>query len=409
MQDKTLRAPVPTAAPSDDALELDDPSIGNRLSKRIKSLFVAASVIAIVVGGFQIASNYSNPFQSGGAANTPEPTATQTPSPIKRDTAKQDSGVAPETLSASPQLPGMIPQTSTFGLLAPNTTLPPPSQPAPVAAPPANAVPHNDVTGSLSPSQRYRGSTAAPAIGPPQSVPGEAVPIAIGGANLRNAAQRGDAGAAYEVAVRFAEGRGVATNIGESARWLERAAQAGLAPAQFRLGSLYEKGQGVKKDLEKARQNYAAAAAQGNAKAMHNLAVLYAEGLNGKPDFANASQWFQKAATRGVADSQYNLAVLYARGLGAGKNLGESYKWFALAAAQGDKDAARKRDDVAAQLDAKELAAAKQAVKAFTAEPQPPAAINVPQPAGGWDAAAPSASPEPSRARASAAVKLGRR
>src|SRR4029079_973240 len=102
------------------------------------------------------------------------------------------------------------------------------------------------------------------------------VPSAIGGAKPRNAARNGDPAAAYEIAVRFADGHGIAASASDAARWFDRAAQAGLAPAQFRLGSAYEKGIGVKKDLEKARKNYAAAAAQGNAKAMHNLAVLYA-------------------------------------------------------------------------------------------------------------------------------------
>ena len=99
-----------------------------------------------------------------------------------------------------------------------------------------------------------------------------------------------------------------------------------------------------------------AAAGKGHAKAMHNLAVLYAEGIDGKPDYANAAQWFRKAAEHGVADSQYNLGVLAARGIGMDRNIAESYKWFALAAAQGDKDAGRKRDEVATQLDAQTLA-----------------------------------------------------
>jgi localization factor PodJL len=197
--------------------------------------------------------------------------------------------------------------------------------------------------------------------------------------------------------------------MGESARWFERAAQAGLAQAQFRLGSLYEKGQGVKKDLEKARQSYLAAAAQGNGKAMHNLAVLYAEGFNGKPDFATAVRWFQKASARGIADSQYNLAVLYARGMGGEKNLVESYKWFALAAASGDKEAGHKRDEVAGQLDAKDLATAKHAVKTWTAVPQPAAATNVPQPPGGWDEAAPAATEVPKVRASAGTVKVGRR
>ena len=59
------------------------------------------------------------------------------------------------------------------------------------------------------------------------------MPIAIGGSRLRSAAVAGDAAAAYEVAVRFAEGRGVAADMEEAARWYERAASKGLTPAQF--------------------------------------------------------------------------------------------------------------------------------------------------------------------------------
>jgi localization factor PodJL len=177
----------------------------------------------------------------------------------------------------------------------------------------------------------------------------------------------------------------VATNVQSAAQWYERAASKGLAPAQFRYGSLLEKGQGVKKDLGQARRLYQAAAAKGHAKAMHNLAVLYAEGIDGKPDYATAAQWFRKAALHGIADSQYNLGVLCARGLGTEKNMTESYKWFALAADQGDREAARKRDEVAAHLDAGALATAQQAVKSFAAMPQPHEATTVAVPPGGWD------------------------
>ena len=153
---------------------------------------------------------------------------------------------------------------------------------------------------------------------------------------------------------------------------------------------MLEKGQGVKKNLTRARRLYLAAAGQGNAKAMHNLAVLYAEGIDGKPDYAAAVSWFRKAAQHGIADSQYNLGVLFARGIGVEKNLGEAYKWFALAAAHGDKESAKKRDDVASRLDAKELAAARHAVASFKAEPQPEIATAVPTPPGGWDKGGPA-------------------
>ena len=257
-----------------------------------------------------------------------------------------------------------------------------------MTAPPAQ--PKNDVTGSI--PARAKGPQLAPMT--------DQLPLAIGGPQLRSAAAGGDVGAAYEVALRFAEGRGVPMNLTEAARWFERAAGKGLVPAQFRYASMLEKGQGVKKDLPQARRLYLAAAAKGSAKAMHNLAVLYAEGIDGKPDYGIAVKWFQQAAQRGIADSQYNLGVLAARGLGTDKNFTESYKWFALAAAKGDAESAKKRDEVASHLDPQALAAAQQAVKSFVPTPQPEEATAVPKPQGGWDDAKGPA-PRPPRLRSS--------
>jgi localization factor PodJL len=204
-------------------------------------------------------------------------------------------------------------------------------------------------------------------------------------ASLRAAAAKGDPAAEYEIAQRYADGRGVPQNLSDAADWYDRAAKQGLAPAQFRLGGFYEKGFGVKKDLGAARRLYTAAADSGNAKAMHNLAVLYAEGIDGKPDYQNAAKWFRKAADYGLSDSQYNLGILYGRGIGMQPDLAEAYKWFALAARDGDKDSAAKRDDVGSRLDPKALSAVKLAVEAWTALDQPEAATQAAAPAGGWD------------------------
>ncbi len=261
---------------------------------------------------------------------------------------------------------------------------------------PTPAMRTSEVTGSLPPAQANAATLAS------QRAPNaaEMLPNAIGNSALRSAAAAGNPAAEYEIGVRFIEGRGVPQNSEEAAHWLARAADHGLAPAQYRLGSLYEKGQGVKKDLMEARRLYVAAAQQGNAKAMHNLAVLYAVGLEGGPDYKSASEWFQKAAEHGVADSQYNLGILYARGVGVEPNLAESYKWFALAAQQGDKDAAKKRDEVAARLDPQALVAARLAVQTWTADPEPDKATKVEAPGADKDRAlpiAPSAKSKPGR------------
>ena len=227
--------------------------------------------------------------------------------------------------------------------------------------------------------------SVTPSTAPARDLTEMPLPPTIGGKTLIAAASAGEPGASYEVAIRFAQGRNAPQNLAMAAAWFERAARSGLAPAQFRLGSMYEKGLGIKKDLPEARRLYLAAADKGNAKAMHNLAVLYAEGLDGKPDYAVASQWFRRAAAHGIIDSQYNLAILYARGVGVERNASESYKWFALAAKGGDKDAAKKRDEIAARLDPKQLESAKLNVESFITEPQPDEATAAKAPPGGWD------------------------
>jgi localization factor PodJL len=171
-----------------------------------------------------------------------------------------------------------------------------------------------------------------------------------------------------------------------AAQWFERAASEGLAPAQYRIGSMYEKGIGVARDTAIARTWYKKAADAGNARAMHNLAVLSAEVVGIKPDYSEAADWFRKAAQLGVKDSQFNLAILYARGMGVPQDLGQSWLWFSLAAQQGDADAAKKRDEVAAKMDARAIAAASSALVAFHLSTPIAAANEVPAPPGGWDA-----------------------
>lgn len=124
---------------------------------------------------------------------------------------------------------------------------------------------------------------------------------------------------------------------------------------------------------------------------MHNLAVLIAEGAAGKPDYASAAQWFRAAAEHGVRDSQYNFAILNARGLGTAQDMVQSYLWFSLAAAQGDEDAGRKRADVAARLDARELSKARSLVDNFTPKRANHASNDTSPPPGGWQFTAESA------------------
>jgi localization factor PodJL len=202
---------------------------------------------------------------------------------------------------------------------------------------------------------------------------------------LHDAAAAGDPTAQFELASRLVDGRNMPRDVRAGAQWLERAASQGFAPAQYRFGSLYEKGVGVPRDLTLARSWYKKAADAGNARAMHNLAVLSAEGAGVKPDYSEAADWFRKAGRLGVRDSQYNLGILYARGMGIAQDLSQSWFWFSLAAKQGDADAAKKRDEVAAKMDAAALTADAAALADFHPATPNPAANDVPAPPGGWD------------------------
>ncbi|MCP3461546.1 tetratricopeptide repeat protein [Bradyrhizobium sp. CCGUVB23] len=364
---------------------LDKGKEGSTITSKIRSLLVGASVVVIVLGTFKMAMN----LLEGGGSTPPVP-AMETPA-----SAPAPQAPAPAENSAKPAVPEQVTPSMTsptpLGRQSLNNAAPASSgSAASVEIPPPPAVAGNsDITGAIptTPSRARLGTVQVP--------PSERLADGIGGPVLRAAAMKGDATAAYEIGVRFAEGKGVAANYEEAVKWYDRAAQAGVVLATFRLGTLYEKGLGVKRDADIARRYYTQAAERGNAKAMHNLAVLDADGGGRGANYKSASQWFRKAADRGVADSQYNLGILYARGIGVEQNLAESYKWFSLAAAQGDSDAATKRDDVAKRLDPQSLAAAKLAIQTFSAEPQPDDAVNVATPAGGWDSAPAQASAKP--------------
>ena len=230
-------------------------------------------------------------------------------------------------------------------------------------------------TGSIGPSSANRDASPGRPPATPDlttAIPSAAPP------SLREAVLAGSPAAQYDLAQRLLEGRGFSQDQAAAAFWFDRAASAGFAPAEFRLGALYQKGVGVQRDSAAARRWYTAAARSGNVRAAHNLGVMDAEPVGEKADYSEAAKWFRRAAEMGVRDSQFNLAVLYARGLGVEQDLRQSWMWFSLAAAQGDSEAARKRDEVAAKMDAAALAAAADQLSKFKAVAPDPAANDAP-------------------------------
>ncbi len=225
------------------------------------------------------------------------------------------------------------------------------------------SIPTSLIPSDLERSAAGAATTAIGASAQPQSLP----PAGIGPLSLRIAAANGDPSAEFEVAARFAEGRGIQSDFTKAFTWYQRSASRGFAPAQYRLATLYEQGLGTAKDLARARVWYQSAAEKGNIKAMHNLAVLSAG--RAPADYRTAAHWFTEAAERGVRDSQFNLAVLLESGYGVQADQVAAYKWFAIAAQAGDKEAPRRRDKLKTQLSLSALQSTDAALRDWRPKP----------------------------------------
>ncbi|PWB93449.1 SEL1-like repeat protein [Methylosinus sporium] len=377
--------------------------VGAALQSRRRPLLLGVGVLVLLYGAYQIARVTLDDPAPQASAIQAEPNEATASVPAEKS-APEAAAPAPSAkdAAAEPSAPAAATSAPAALSAAEPAAKAPALSPKPLGVP--SLAPGASGVGSFSPNPqvpapgRFGAQTIDPlpvgAIGTPAAT-APVTPRQDVFATIKEIAASGDAHAQYELGLRYAEGRGGAPRDPKLAfQWFEKAADKGFAPAQYRLGSIYEKGMGVERDYAKALSWYKRAADAGNARAMHNLAVLFAGGGDGKPDYDQAAQWFRKAAEYGVRDSQFNLAILCARGLGVPQNLTQSYLWFAAAAAQGDEDAAKKRDEVRARLDSKDMAAAKALVDGFHPKQPDSAANDAPPPPGGWENAKAPAKPE---------------
>jgi localization factor PodJL len=400
---RAARAAAKEAVDTDDETPIVVTASGGGLLKSRRSAFVAAAIAAVIVIAALVALRTGLWPRAGEIAVLPESSA-----PV----AEPDSSIstapaadAPESeLTAAPAVPVEAPATEMASepSVATSEDLRSEGQDAlatgtdeTVASAPADPMAAAATASESATEPEASVATVAPSaseaetlatVTPAPQTPTTAIdlPEDIGPSRLRDSAIAGDPVAAFEVAARYAEGRGVLPDMTAAILWYQRSAEAGLAPAQYRLGSIYEKGLGVPKDLEVAQNWYRRAADAGNVKAMHNLAVLYAEGAGGTPDLERASDLFRQAAERGVRDSQFNLAILHARGLGVPQDLIEAYKWFGIAASSGDAESAKRRDIIGEALSENDKATAEGAVATFRPVPLASEANEVLIPDGGW-------------------------
>ncbi|MGE0592694.1 MAG: tetratricopeptide repeat protein [Vicinamibacterales bacterium] len=181
-------------------------------------------------------------------------------------------------------------------------------------------------------------------------------------AELRAAAEQGDADSQVLMGRLYFEGEGVPQDDAEALRWWRLAAAQNNRDAQFRISYMYEYGRGVPLDLDEAIHWYRLGAAQGDELAQFNLGRMYYTGQGVPQDFAEAARWWRMAARLHNLVAQFNLGVMYETGRGVTQDDVRAYMWFSLStAASSDEDWVRRlayRDAVGARLTADQRARA---------------------------------------------------
>ena len=128
-------------------------------------------------------------------------------------------------------------------------------------------------------------------------------------------AKKGDAKAQFNVALIYANGKGVQKDLSKARKWYEKAAKQDNPSAQYNLAQLYHMaGEDDPHGYEKARYWYEKAVESGVTEAYNNLAALYIDGKGVKKDQQKAFELFEKAAKMGDPAAQVNVGVLYAWG-----------------------------------------------------------------------------------------------
>ncbi len=168
----------------------------------------------------------------------------------------------------------------------------------------------------------------------------------------RRAAEEKHPWAQYRLGMMYRDGRGVTRNPDEAVRLLTAAATQGDVAGRFHLGEMYENGWGVPQNPAAASEWYRKAAEQNYERAEYNLAVLYRDGRGVPRDPEQAAYWFERSALKGYALSQYALGLAHEVGTGVADDRGRANLWYSLAELHGHAEAANRRKQLLAALDA---------------------------------------------------------
>ncbi|GAB2175365.1 tetratricopeptide repeat protein [Dongia sp. agr-C8] len=116
-------------------------------------------------------------------------------------------------------------------------------------------------------------------------------------------------------------------------------AEAGQTSAEAAVGQMYFEGKGMAPDPKEAARWLEPAAAKGNARAQYLLGKLYLSGEGvAAADPAKAAALTKAAADQMLVEAQVDTCAFYYQGVGVQKDLVQAYLYANLAAQQGSQD-----------------------------------------------------------------------
>lgn len=146
----------------------------------------------------------------------------------------------------------------------------------------------------------------------------------------------GDAAAQYSLAKLYEKGDGaVPQDLEQAIKWYRMAADQGMPAAQNNLALMYAQGRGLPNDQRQAAELWRTSALQEYPWGQYNLGLAYFRGQGVATDRHEAVGWFRRAADGGLAEAQFIMGQLRREGLVLEQDRGQALTWYQLASQQG--------------------------------------------------------------------------
>lgn len=153
------------------------------------------------------------------------------------------------------------------------------------------------------------------------------------------AAEKGDVTAAYNLALLYERGEGMAVDLEKAEQRYTQAADKGYPQAMVQLAGMYLLGQGQTVDADKALSWYTKAAEKGNPEALYQLGLMSETGVGKALDNQAAIGYYQEASKRGDVKATLALARFYQYGVGENQDIQKAGQLYTTLAQQGNPSA----------------------------------------------------------------------